>query len=224
MVSVNIKLVLPDSSVTVGETNVLKSPRLISRGKIQVWCFKYYKDTNLLLSPDRKFDWTLEIITDGSIADLPSTMLSLIEGSLSGKSKEREDCLGLSYPGVSPSTQYGLDVRNVVVRSVYQYMLKETGYIVEIAVYREWDGCNTAKEPKMLSSVSMFHPVWDGQMDSIEYTTKERDWDRQLRCFFEGPDQNGGIPKFMEDVILIQGLLTDAARASTGSPKSSQSC
>lgn len=202
---------------------MLKSPRLISRGKIQVWCFKYYKDTNLLLSPDRKFDWTLEIITDGSIADLPSTMLSLIEGSLSGKSKEREDCLGLSYPGVSPSTQYGLDVRNVVVRSVYQYMLKETGYIVEIAVYREWDGCNTAKEPKMLSSVSMFHPVWDGQMDSIEYTTKERDWDRQLRCFFEGPDQNGGIPKFMEDVILIQGLLTDAARASTGSPKSSQS-
>lgn len=115
---------------------------------------------------------------------------------------------------ISPKFVYGLDVTIVVVRSVYQYLLRGSGYIVEIAVYREWNGYNTSGEPKMLSSVSMFHPVWDDQMDSIENTTRERDWDRQLNCFFERQDQGGGIRKFMEDVILIQGLLSDAARAS----------
>jgi hypothetical protein len=144
---------------------------------------------------------------------LPDQLLGLIDGSLSGNSKERKDCLGLSYPGVSPKVTYGLDVRTVVVRSVYQYLLRDSGYIVEIAVYREWNGYNTAGEPKMLSSVSMFHPCWDDQMGSIENTTRERNWDPKLKCFF-GEDQSGGIRKFIEDVVLIQGLLSDAARAS----------
>lgn len=100
----------------------------------------------------------------------------------------------------------------VVVRSVYQYLLKDSGYIVEIAVYREWNGYNTKAQPKMLSGVSMFHPVWDAEMGSIENTTFSRNWDPQLNCFF-GQGQNGGIQKFLEDVVLIQGLLSDAARA-----------
>jgi hypothetical protein len=145
---------------------------------------------------------------------LPAPLLSLIDGSLSGNSKDQKDRLGFSYPRISPKVVYGLDVRIVVVRSVYQYLLRDSGYIVEIAVYREWNGYNTAGEPKMLSSVSMFHPVWDDQMDSIENTTRERNWDPQLNCLFERKDQGGGIRKFMEDVVLIQGLLSDSARAS----------
>jgi hypothetical protein len=154
----------------------------------------------------------LEVITDGSINDVPFSLLSLIDGSLSGNSKQRVDRLGFTYPGVSPKFVYGLDVRVVVVRSVYQYMLRDSGYIVEIAVYREWIGYNTTGEPRMLSSVSMFHPAWDDEMDSIENTTRERNWDPQLRCFFERENQSGGIQKFMEDVVFIQGLLSDAAR------------
>jgi hypothetical protein len=119
----------------------------------------------------------------------------------------------LSYPGVAPRFTNGLDVRTVVVRSVYQYLLRDSGYIVEIAVYREWNGYNTTGEPKMLSSVSMFHPIWDDHMNSIENTSSEREWDPELNCFFV-QDQSGGIPKFMEDVVLIQALLSDAARAS----------
>jgi len=65
----------------------------------------------------------------------------------------------------------------------------------------------------MLSSISMFHPVWDDQMGSIENTTSVRNWDSQLNCFFGG-EEGDGFRKFMEDVILIQGLLSDAARAS----------
>ena len=147
------------------------------------------------------------------MSDIPDQLLSLIEGSLSGNSKGRKDCLGLSYPGVAPKFTLSLDVRTVVVRSVYQYLLRDSGNIVEIAVYREWNGYNTTGEPKMLSSVSMFHPVWDDQMNSIENTTSEREWDPELKCFF-GKDQSGGIRKLMEDVVLIQGLLSDAARAS----------
>jgi hypothetical protein len=86
----------------------------------------------------------------------------------------------LSYPGVAPKHTHGLDVRAVVVRSVYQYLLKDSVYIIEIAVYREWGGYSTTGEPRILSSVSMFHPVWDYQMSSIENTTGERKWDPAL--------------------------------------------
>jgi hypothetical protein len=146
------------------------------------------------------------------VDDLPDQLLGLIEGSLSGNSKGRKDCLGLSYPGVAPKHTHGLDVRAVVVRSVYQYLLKDSVYIIEIAVYREWGGYSTTGEPRILSSVSMFHPVWDDQMSSIENTTGERKWDPELHCFFGDDQSGGGIRKFMEDVAFIQHLLSGAAR------------
>lgn len=144
--------------------------------------------------------------------DLPDQLLWLIEGSLSRTTKGRKDCLGLSYPRVAPKNTPGIDVRAVVVRSVYQYLLKDSGYIIEIAVYREWGGYSTTGEPKILSSVSMFHPIWDDQMSSIENTTGERKWDTELSCFFGDDQTGGGIQKFMEDVALIQGLLSGPAR------------
>ena len=82
-------------------------------------------------------------------------------------------------------------------------------------MYRTWEGCDTTKEPKMQSSVSMFHPTWDDEMESIEdMTTKERRWDKELECFFEAPGQMGGFPRFLDEVLLIQGMLNEAVRNS----------
>jgi hypothetical protein len=111
------------------------------------------------------------------------------------------DPLGLNYVQVSPQAPYGITISGVVVRSVIQYMMEDSGYIVEIAIYRQWGGGNTHTEPKMAASVSMFHRDWDFEMESIEGTTKERVWD--VRNFF-GND----LRRFLFHVNAIQSMIS----------------
>jgi hypothetical protein len=94
-------------------------------------------------------------------------------------------------------------------------MLSNSGYIVEIGIHRHWDGINTNREPKRItSSVTIFHSNWDWNMRSIESITgAERGWSRDLTEFFE-PDAGGanGFTGFLTEVRTIQSYLADAFR------------
>jgi hypothetical protein len=153
----------------------------------------------------------LEIIDDGTNPDLTSAMLKLINSSVSGTTTLKKDSLGLSFPDVAPKHTDSYPVKEIVVRSVYSYKFGESGYIVEIVVYRTWDKGCMKKEPRIESSMSMYHQVWDWQMAAVWNTTKARDWDPQLSCFFEGDGQQGGIPKFLEDIKFLQDFLAKAS-------------
>jgi hypothetical protein len=143
---------------------------------------------------------------------VPAALQKLIEESLPLKETERVDPLGLIYPAVSVHAPQDIIVDRVVVRSVAQYKAQDSGYVVEIAIYREWNR-STRVEPAMASSVSMFHPNWDLEMESIENTTKERAWDRQLKNFFEpGTGRENGLEHFLLEVQNIQGFLGAANR------------
>ena len=100
--------------------------------------------------------------------DIPKAFQSLIETSITAKSATHTDALGLPYPYpkvvLKTSQPPEFEVTSVVVRSVIQYMLEGSGYIVEIAIYREWTGRNTSLEPELKASVSMFHQEWNWQM------------------------------------------------------------
>ena len=77
------------------------------------------------------------MITDGTITNFNPSLLSLVQASLSGNLKQREDCLGLRYPDIRPQRMYGDDsetiyINSVCIRSVYQFMLKSSQHIVEI--------------------------------------------------------------------------------------------
>lgn len=90
----------------------------------------------------------------------------------------------------------------------------DTDNVVEIAIYREWDGWNTIAEPAMQASVSMFNSAWDSEMESIENSTLERKWDRQLHNLFGKEDvshKNTGIQGLMAEVVEVQRLLSEAA-------------
>ena len=94
-------------------------------------------------------------------------------------------------------------------------MFKESGYCVETSIYREWDGNNTKREPTILAGVSLFHSDWDSEMESIEGTTKERKWDRELSTFFRPSRAPAdGLAEFLDAVRQIQGLLSDASKSS----------
>jgi hypothetical protein len=149
----------------------------------------------------RPLDFSLEIISDNSITNPAEALLSFVQESVSVKSAIRVDPLGLNYVQVSPQAPYGITVSGVVVRSVIQYMMEDSGYVVEIAIYRRWEDSNTRTEPKMAASVSMFHRDWDFEMESIEGTTKERVW--EVRNFF-GND----IRKFLSHVNAIQSMIS----------------
>jgi hypothetical protein len=87
-----------------------------------------------------------------------------------------------------------------------------SGYVIEIAIYRTWYQ-NTNSEPETDARVSMFHPQWDLDMESIENTTNQRIWDRGLNTFFDnGIEQDSnGFENFLAEVETIQGFLCDAA-------------
>ena len=130
------------------------------------------------------------------------------------------DPLDLPYPAIALRTPTDFIVEGVVMRSVFQYMWINTGNIVEIAIYREWKGCNTKPAPAMQASVSIFNPDWDSEMVSIENTTTERIWDRSLHNFFgkDGVSHNNmGLSCLIAEIREIQHHLHDAAIACTPS-------
>ena len=158
------------------------------------------------------FDWSLQIITDDSINTVGATLQALIDSSISSSSTTRSDSLGLEYPEVSPQAPCEILVDRVVVRSVSQYMLKDSGYVVEFSIYRQWIGYDTTPPPKLFCAVTLGSQTWDYEMLSIEGQTGERQWDPQLRTFF--PDRTGegtGFYDFTDSVRHVQKYLHDAA-------------
>lgn len=114
------------------------------------------------------------------------------------------DALSLTYPDIQPKYPKGQSVENAVIRSVYSYEFGASNYIVEIAVYRTWPKGNMAVEPKIESSMSMFHKVWEWQMEDRFHTSSGRNWDPQLKCFFEDQDtQPEGMPGFQKAVKFL---------------------
>jgi hypothetical protein len=93
------------------------------------------------------------------------------------------------------------------MRSVIQYALQNSGFVVELSFYRTWYGPDTKPEPQIAASISMFHPQWDWQMESMENSTAGRNWKRGLSNFFEN-----GFDAFFNEVQEIQELLSVTAK------------
>jgi len=157
----------------------------------------------LVLTIDlRGFDWTVEIIQDSEIKDIRGALRSYIAASLDSRSEELVDPSGLPYPAVGLRAPTGFTVERVVMRSVFQYMWVNTSNIIEVAIYREWEGCNTKREPMMQASVSMFNPDWDSEMESVEHHTEPRNWHPQLHNFF-----GTGLQGLIHEIREVQDLL-----------------
>jgi hypothetical protein len=112
---------------------------------------------------------------------------------------------------VSPGALWNIKIDSVVLRSTIQYKLVESGCIVEISIYRTWNGHDTKTEPVIETSVSMFHQDWEWQLAK---TTDVRDWDDHLTPLFSnGTTDKTGIAVFFEEVGEIQSDLSDACRS-----------
>jgi len=120
------------------------------------------------------------------------------------------DSLGAPYPNVLPGAPYSIHIDSVVLRSTIQYRIIDSGCVVEISIYRRWQGRNTNIEPVVETSVSMFHQDWEWQLAE---TTDVRDWDEFLTPLFSnGTTDKTGIEQFFHEVGEIQSDLSDACR------------
>jgi hypothetical protein len=155
----------------------------------------------------------LEIITDNAIKDPQPEWDKLVHQSVTNKTDDRTDLNGVPYPGVTLSVRGIAPVNSVAVRSTIKYKFAKSGYVVEIAVYRHWIGSDTKPEPKVQSGVSMYHPIWDSAMKSIEDTTEVRDWDQNLTQFFNnGEEGTHGIAYFLDEVDCIRSYMSEASK------------
>ncbi|KAE9377173.1 hypothetical protein N431DRAFT_555423 [Stipitochalara longipes BDJ] len=159
------------------------------------------------VDPERQVDFTLQVITD-SLVEIPQTsnkeFESLIEGSIS--KRHRIDSLNMRYPWVLPRHSTELQITKLVMRSVIQYALQSTGFVIEISFYRTWYGQDTREEPQIAAGISMYHPQWDLEMESIENSTQGRNWKRDLSNFFED-----GFDDFLNELRGVQELLSQTA-------------
>lgn len=165
------------------------------------------------LTLHRQVDYTLEVTSDNAIHEIPKLLRSVVQGSVTAQSLVRQDALGFYYPNVSPKFTLGLEITGVTVRSAAQYMLKESSYLVEIAIYRQWAGMDTSSEPKIVAGVSMYHHQWDYQMRSVENSPSPRIWSRDLSDFFDSAeDGSNRLAKFLFEVEIVQELLSEATK------------
>jgi hypothetical protein len=175
----------------------------------------WLKDEKLIYNSS-KIDWALEVVKDNTIKDPIPEWHKLVDQAVTPRTQNRVDSNGVPYPDITLSTHLvspGVaPVDSVMVRSTVKYKFAKSGYVVEIAVYRRWAGSNTKPEPEVRSGVSMYHPLWDSAMNSIEGTTEVRDWDQDLTQFFNnGEDGTHGIGHFLKEVEFIRSYLSEAS-------------
>lgn len=176
------------------------------------------------MSASRQIDWDLEIITDNEIK-VPESLEYLAQTSVTTRTPVCTDALGLSYPDVNPRARLGVEITGFLVKTTFEYALPDSGYVLELAVYRKW--LERGEEPEITAGFSMYHRHWDDNMQKLPRTSK-RDWDDPLKEFFgrcsaknEVPGDEG-VKIFLAEVERIQGLMADAVFEAKGYRKDTE--
>lgn len=158
-------------------------------------------------------DWKLELIADNrdQVLSLPLELRTLIEDSVPTKTRLRTDVLGLQFPDVTPKPSHSIFISSIWISSAIKYRMKESGYILEIVIYRKWAATTTQGDPEMFCSVSMFHPDWDDETRDLSTKSSGRNWKNDLSNFFKKVDESKtGLEYFLSQVRRVQGYILQA--------------
>lgn len=139
----------------------------------------------------------------------PKAFQNVVVGSLSGTTTDCTESTSFNYPSVKLQVSHGIVVDEVWIRSMLHYKLKNTPYIVEVAIYREWKNGDTKQKPLINCGVSFYHKDWDLLMIPDEGIQGLRDWNTES-LFPKEPGADDGFSQFLAHVQVLKSFFDDA--------------
>ncbi|KAI0110009.1 hypothetical protein F4814DRAFT_425325 [Daldinia grandis] len=138
------------------------------------------------LSLGKNLDWQLEgIEEDKGAKTFPEVTQYLRSAKVELSNSERPHDLNV-YPSVKLEPVIAMEskIKNVAVKTIYQFRWKATTYIVEIAAIHRWDSIPAMRAkavPKVELGISIFGENWDSEDDVVGNV-----WGDELQYLLEG--------------------------------------
>ncbi|KAF7951887.1 hypothetical protein EAE96_007184 [Botrytis aclada] len=164
-------------------------------------------------------DWTIEIISETAGTVVDSSFQDLVQSCLqpyvrtglnTRRMEERKDKYGFVYPRITPRVQAGLRVEKVTLRSIYRFKTQKGGYCLEFTIDRNWNGLSTVADPDICAGVTVFHDLWDTDMEANDHTTMDRDWQKDMSNFFPAGGFNGFVEELDELLLSFHQSMNES--------------
>lgn len=143
----------------------------------------------------------MEVLTNEIISETPEN-LKLTRSF--NNPVQRKDQFGLLYPSVQLLPHPNIRIHETCVRSVEQYRLTGTPYILEAAIYRRWNGGDTTIDPSAAYGLTLYNKEWDILMSPTKHT---RDLGSEVCDFFPGSNFAIGLSDFLDHIQKVRQIL-----------------
>ncbi|KAI9732508.1 MAG: hypothetical protein M1818_007546 [Claussenomyces sp. TS43310] len=201
-----------DDLFQIGTTHYNLHDTRQSRFNVGVMDLERYVPSTIIcqlhLKWTRKFDWSVELVTDAQILK-PTRDLQNLIGMCKPSTTGRVDSNGLLYPSVSLSTPPGIAIDEVLVKSVTRYRVLRTPFLVEITIYHRWNTPDTAGDPLTQCGVTLYNKDWDLLLSPRDRVPDLRGFSRGLDELFPSlSDNQSGFAGFVDSITRVQGILS----------------
>lgn len=152
------------------------------------------------------FDWQLEIFSEKTLLIPPEAFKEILTAVATAKSVSAVGGSNFSFPLVTPCVPLGVTIEQYWMKSVFQYQLTGTSYIIEVAIYRGWRNGDLNNKLSTEFQISFYHADWDFLTVPEQCVTSQRDW--VWDSFFPANSASGnGFGDFLSSIRTVQSFL-----------------
>lgn len=156
--------------------------------------------------PEKKFDWYLNVITECDTNIIPDNLAQFIQKIRPGKLNAQGGILGFPKPSFAKDTAVKAQVSGITGRSLWQFAICGTPYIMEVSIHHKWDPVNMMADPVVSCGLSIIGRRWDQEMTGCNTVIRERDWGDDFDRLFLDYEDRTGIESLLELVDMVQGI------------------
>jgi hypothetical protein len=165
------------------------------------------------------FDWRLEIFSERTLLTPPEAFKEILTAVAFAKSVYAVEGSNFSFPLVTPRVPFGVTIEEFWMRSVLQYRLTGTSYIIEVAIYRGWRNGGMNGKLSTEFQISFYHADWGFLTVPEESVTSHRDW--VWKSFFPANSASGnGFDDFLASTRTVQSFLSSLYGITQNAPES----
>jgi hypothetical protein len=146
-------------------------------------------------------------VTDEVISNTPQAFKEFVSNSLLAATTNQIPGSRFSFPFPTPRIPPGVTVDEFRIRSVFRYQLKDSSYVIEVAIYRGWDNGNFKSPASTQCGINFYHKDWDLFMTPDVKVTEVREW--EFESFFPLESGSGdGFSNFLAKVKIVQDFFS----------------